>query len=65
MSKLDSPLVVDRSPTLSDDQWRRLLQIRANNPGAVAEAYAQLLRRGSVVRDPAAWVWRAFMSEDW
>ncbi len=26
---------------------------------AVAEAYAQLLRRGSVVRDPAAWVWRA------
>ncbi len=26
---------------------------------AVAEAYAQLLRRGSAVRDPAAWVWRA------
>jgi RNA polymerase sigma-70 factor (ECF subfamily) len=25
---------------------------------AVAEAYAQLLRRGSVVRDPAAWAWR-------
>ena len=25
---------------------------------AVAEAYAQVLRRGSVVRDPAAWVWR-------
>ena len=23
---------------------------------AVAEAYAQLLRRGSAVRDPAAWV---------
>jgi RNA polymerase sigma-70 factor (ECF subfamily) len=26
---------------------------------AVAEAYAQLLRRGTAVRDPAAWVWRA------
>jgi len=25
---------------------------------AVAEAYAQLLRRGAGVRDPAAWVWR-------
>jgi RNA polymerase sigma-70 factor (ECF subfamily) len=25
---------------------------------AVAEAYAQLLRRGAAVRDPAAWVWR-------
>ncbi len=26
---------------------------------AVAEAYAQLIRRGSAVRDPAAWTWRA------
>src|SRR5262245_5486264 len=26
---------------------------------AVAEAFAQLLRRGSEVRDPAAWAWRA------
>jgi RNA polymerase sigma-70 factor (ECF subfamily) len=26
---------------------------------AVAEAYAQVLHRGEVVRDPAAWVWRA------
>ena len=26
---------------------------------SVAEAYAQLLRRGAGVRDPAAWVWRA------
>lgn len=25
---------------------------------AVAEAYAQVLRRGSEVRDPGAWVWR-------
>jgi RNA polymerase sigma-70 factor, ECF subfamily len=25
---------------------------------AVAEAYAQALRRGSELRDPAAWVWR-------
>ncbi len=26
---------------------------------AVAEAFAQLLARGSAVRDPAAWVWRS------
>lgn len=26
---------------------------------AVAEAFAQLLRRGDEVRDPAAWVWRS------
>jgi DNA-directed RNA polymerase specialized sigma24 family protein len=26
---------------------------------AVAEAFAQALRRGSALRDPAAWVWRA------
>lgn len=26
---------------------------------AVAEAYAQALRRGSAIRDPAAWTWRA------
>jgi RNA polymerase sigma-70 factor (ECF subfamily) len=26
---------------------------------AVAEAFAQALRRGRAVRDPAAWVWRA------
>src|SRR5262245_43615149 len=26
---------------------------------AVAEAFAQLLRRGSAVRDPGAWAWRA------
>ena len=25
---------------------------------AVAEAYAQVLHRGSAVRDPAAWTWR-------
>ncbi len=25
----------------------------------VAEAFTQLLRRGAVVRDPAAWVWRS------
>jgi RNA polymerase sigma factor (sigma-70 family) len=26
---------------------------------AVSEAFAQVLRRGDAVRDPAAWVWRA------
>src|SRR3954447_11349802 len=49
MTKLDSPLVVDRSPTLSDDQWRRLLQIRASDPGAVAEAYAARRRPDRVL----------------
>jgi hypothetical protein len=51
MTKLDSPLVVDRSPTLSDDQWRRLLQIRASDPGAVAEAYAARRRPDRVLSD--------------
>ena len=26
---------------------------------AVADAYAQALRRGPAIRDPAAWIWRA------
>jgi len=26
---------------------------------SVAEAYAQVIKRGSAVRDPAAWIWRA------
>ena len=29
---------------------------------AVAEAFAQLLRQGAAVRDPARWVWRAAFS---
>jgi RNA polymerase sigma-70 factor (ECF subfamily) len=44
-----------------DRLWRALLAY-ARDPDvasdAVAEAYAQLLRRGGAVRDPQAWVWR-------
>lgn len=42
--------------------WRALYAF-ANDPDiasdAVADAYAQALRRGPAVRDPAAWIWRA------
>jgi RNA polymerase sigma-70 factor (ECF subfamily) len=45
-----------------DRLWRALLAY-AGDPDvasdAVAEAYAQLLRRGGAVRDAQAWVWRA------
>jgi RNA polymerase sigma-70 factor, ECF subfamily len=44
-----------------DRLWRAIYAF-AGDPDiasdAVAEAYAQLLRRGAAVRDPAAWVWR-------
>ena len=45
-----------------DRLWRALLAYAADPDvasDAVAEAYAQLLRRGGAVRDPQAWVWRA------
>jgi RNA polymerase sigma-70 factor, ECF subfamily len=45
-----------------DRLWRALLVYsgdREEASDAVAEAFAQLLRRGRNVRDPAAWVWRA------
>ena len=46
----------------ADRLWRAVRAF-AGDPDiaseAVAEAYAQALRRGPVVRDPAAWVWRA------
>jgi RNA polymerase sigma-70 factor (ECF subfamily) len=45
-----------------DRLWHALLAF-ARDPDlasdAVAEAYAQALRRGSDLRDPQAWVWRA------
>jgi RNA polymerase sigma-70 factor (ECF subfamily) len=49
---------VDVSPGL----WRAILAWSASTEvadEAVAEGFAQLLRRGDEVRDPAAWVWRA------
>ena len=42
--------------------WRAILAWSASievADEAVAEGFAQLLRRGREVRDPAAWVWRA------
>lgn len=46
----------------SDRLWRAVYAF-AGDPeiasDAVAEAYAQLIRRGEAVRDPAAWTWRA------
>jgi RNA polymerase sigma factor (sigma-70 family) len=42
--------------------WRALVAFTGDrdvSSDAVAEAFAQLLARGSAVRDPAAWVWRA------
>jgi RNA polymerase sigma-70 factor (ECF subfamily) len=45
-----------------DRLWRALLAF-AGDPelasDAVAEAFAQALRRGAAVDDPQAWVWRA------
>ena len=46
----------------ADRLWRSLYAFAGNADiasEAVAEAYAQVLRRGSAVRDPGAWTWRA------
>src|SRR6187431_1823523 len=67
---MDSTLaVVDAQPDIealyradADRLWRAVYAFAGDaeiGSDAVAEAYAQLLRRGSAVRDPAAWVWRA------
>jgi RNA polymerase sigma-70 factor (ECF subfamily) len=45
-----------------DRLWRAVLAYAADPEvasDAVAEAFAQALRRGSAIRDPGAWVWRA------
>jgi RNA polymerase sigma-70 factor (ECF subfamily) len=45
----------------ADRLWRAVYAYAADPDVAsesVAEAYAQALRRGSAVRDPAAWIWR-------
>jgi DNA-directed RNA polymerase specialized sigma24 family protein len=42
--------------------WRAVLLASGSREvadDAVAEAFAQALRRGPAIRDPAAWVWRA------
>jgi RNA polymerase sigma-70 factor, ECF subfamily len=45
-----------------DRLWRAVLAYAADPEvasDAVAEAFAQALRRGTAIRDPEAWVWRA------
>lgn len=45
-----------------DRLWRAVLAFAGNREiaeDAVAEAFAQALRRGEAVRDPVRWVWRA------
>ena len=45
----------------ADRLWRAIYAFAGDAEiasDAVAEAYAQVLRRGSAIRDPAAWVWR-------
>jgi RNA polymerase sigma-70 factor (ECF subfamily) len=67
---MDSALAVVETPSDiealyradADRLWRAVYVFAGDAEiasDAVAEAYAQLLRRGSAVRDPAAWVWRA------
>jgi RNA polymerase sigma-70 factor (ECF subfamily) len=64
-----SPAGVSRSEEIErlyrqhgDRMWRAVLSF-AGDPevarDAVAEAFAQVLRRGENVRDPDRWVWRA------
>jgi RNA polymerase sigma-70 factor (ECF subfamily) len=46
----------------ADRLWRALYAFAADAEiasDAVAEAFAQVLHRGSAVRDPQAWTWRA------
>lgn len=46
----------------ADRLWRSIYAFAGDAEIAsdtVAEAYAQLIRRGAAVRDPAAWVWRS------
>ena len=45
-----------------DRLWRALYAFAGNEDvasDAVAEAFAQALRRGSQIRDPRSWVWRS------
>jgi RNA polymerase sigma-70 factor (ECF subfamily) len=66
---MDTIVVIDATPNIEDvyrDQadrlWRSLYAFAGNADiasDALAEAYAQVLRRGSAVRDPGAWTWRA------
>lgn len=66
---MDSIAMIEAQPSVeslyradADRLWRAIYAF-AGDPDiandAVAEAYAQVLHRGSAIRDPAAWTWRA------
>ena len=59
----DTPGAIERLYREQGDRmWRAVLAF-AGDPDvasdAVAEAFAQALRRGDAVRDPARWIWRS------
>src|SRR6188508_3362547 len=46
----------------ADKMWRALYAFSADAEiasDAVAESFAQAIRRGSAIRDPRAWVWKS------
>lgn len=46
----------------ADKMWRALFAFSADAEiasDAVAESFAQAIRRGSAIRDPRAWVWKS------
>jgi RNA polymerase sigma-70 factor (ECF subfamily) len=60
------PSVADTFETVynqeADRLWRALFALSADTEiasDAVAEAFAQALRRGQAIRDPRAWIWKA------
>jgi RNA polymerase sigma-70 factor (ECF subfamily) len=59
----DGPGAIERSYRDQRERLWRALLLFSGDPevasDAVAEAFAQALRRGDAIRDPAAWVWRA------
>lgn len=66
---MDTTLAVPRALTSIEDVyrvhyprlWRSLLAYTADSSiaeDAIAEAFAQALRRGPAIRDPERWVWR-------
>ena len=63
VAMIDAPTGIEALYRADADRlWRAVYAFGGDTEvanDAVAEAFAQLLRRGSAVRDPAAWVWRA------
>ena len=63
VAAIDAPTDIETLYRADGDRLWRAIYAFASDPDiasdAVAEAYAQLLRRGVAVLDPAAWVWRA------